>query len=300
MRKQKKYHGVIIPMLTPILNSGKIDEESVQKMLNYFLQNDSFPFILGTTGEIASNSFENREIYVKIAVNHLNGRATLYAGISDNCINHSIEISKKYADLGVNVCVAHLPNFFPLTPELMLRHFETLADNSPVPIVIYNIQSITHMTIPVEIIEKLSRHENIVALKDSNRDWERFEKLIDLFKDRDDFSLFIGWTAKSAEALLNGFDGIVPNPGNVTPSLFQSIYLAALKGEREKAEKFQEKADKLIKLVQNNKTMTRTIPELKTLMAHLKICKPYVLPPLKTLEAEEAKILINEFISLDL
>jgi len=299
MRKQKKYRGVIIPMLTPVLSSGKIDEESVQRMLDYFLQNDSFLFILGTTGEIASNSYENRERYVKITANCLDRRSTLYAGISDNCIYHSIEASKKYADLGVDVCVAHLPIFFPLTPDLMLTHFETLADNSPVPIIIYNIQSITHMTIPIEIIEKLSYHTNIVGLKDSSRDWERVEKLIALFKERDDFSLFIGWTAKSAEALLSGFDGIVPNPGNVTPAIFQALYKAAVNGEKEKASKLQEKVNTLIELVQKNKTMTRTVPELKVLMNHLNICKPYVLPPLKVLGDEDSKLLVQEFKKLN-
>jgi len=295
LKKLKKYHGVIIPMLTPILSSGKIDEESVKKMLDYFLQNDTFPFVLGTTGEIASNSYANRERYVKIAADHLDGKSILYAGISDNCIDHSIELSKKYSSLGVNVCVAHLPNFFPLTPDLMLKHFETLADNSPVPIIIYNIQSITHMTIPIEIIEKLSYHENIVGLKDSNRGWERVEELIAKFKERDDFSLFIGWTAKSADALLSGFDGIVPNPGNVTPALFQALYKAAISGEKEKALKLQEEVDKLIELVQKDKTMTRTIPELKVLMNHLNICKPFVLPPLKALEDGEAELLVQEF-----
>ncbi len=295
MKILKKYYGVIIPMLTPLERSGDIDEESVKKMLDYFLQNDTFPFVLGTTGEIASNSLQNREKYVKVVTNYLAGRTTLYAGISDNCIFHSIEAAKKYADFGVDVCVAHLPNFFPLTPDLMLRYFETLAENSPVPIIIYNVQSVTHMTIPVEIIEKLSYHENIVGLKDSNRDWERVESLISLFRRRKDFSLFIGWTAKSAEALLNGFDGIVPNPGNVAPALFHALYEAAVHGERGKAMKFQAQANKLIELVQKNKTMTRTIPELKALMNFLNICKPYVLPPLKSLTSDEAELLIQKF-----
>jgi len=156
------------------------------------------------------------------------------------------------------------------------------------------------MSIPIEVIEKLSTHSNIVGLKDSDRDFQRVEYLAKLFKDREDFSLFIGWTNKSSQALLLGFDGIVPNTANIIPILYKSLYDAAFNGDEKSAEEYQTKADTLANLVQKNKTMTRTIPEIKTIMNHLNICTPYVLPPLTNLTESETKELINNYLSLDL
>lgn len=296
----KKYSGVVVPLLTPVDSAGRIDSFSIEKLINHIVKAGNIPFVLGTTGEIFFNSQQNRLILVADAVKYINGKTILYAGISDNCLDNTIETAKKYADLGVSVFVAHLPSFLPLTDDLMLRYFETLADKCPVPIMIYNIVSITHMSIPINVIEKLSQHENIVGLKDSERDYDRIQKLAKLFSSRDDFSLFIGWTGKSSEALEMGFDGIIPNTANVVPKLFQSLYDAAINGNTDLANKFQIKAEELGKLVQANKTMTQTIPELKVLMKHLNICQQFVLPPLEEISGKKAELLIQNFKKLDL
>lgn len=296
----KKYHGVIAPLITPIEKSGKIDDSSAENLFRLVMKYNNFPFILGTTGEIALNPVSNREHLAKLAVKIVNDKTLLYAGITDNCVETTVNTAKKYSDFGVHVFVVHLPYFFPLTPDLMLKYFEYVADNSPRPIIIYNIKSITNMSIPVDVVEKLSYHPNIVALKDSERDYERVEKLARLFKEREDFSLFIGWTNKSSQALLLGFDGIIPNTSNVTPGLFQSLYEAAINGDEKSAMEFQERAETLSVLVQNNKPMTRTIPEIKAILNHMNICKPYVQMPLVPLTEEENKILINEYAKLSL
>ena len=297
---KKKYSGVVVPLLTPVDSEGYIDSHSVEKLINYTVGAGNIPFVLGTTGEIFFNSQQNRLRLVTDAVKHINGKTILYAGISDNCIENTIETAKQYADLGVSAFVAHLPTFLPLTDDLMLKYFETLADKCPAPVMIYNILSISHMTIPINVLEKLSMHENIVGLKDSDRDYKRLQKLAELFSEREDFSLFIGWTGKSVEALRMGFDGIIPNTANVVPKLFQSLYETAVDGKSELANKFQFKADELGKLVQANKSMTQTIPELKALMKHLNICQQFVLPPLEAISHKSAELLIQKFNNLDL
>ena len=297
---KKKYSGVVVPLLTPVDSEGNIDSHSVEKIIKYTVGAGNIPFVLGTTGEIFFNSPQNRLRLVADAVEYINNKTILYAGISDNCIDNSIESAKKYADIGVDVFVAHLPSFLPLTDDLMLKYFETLADKCPAPIMIYNILSITHMTIPIYILEKLSEHDNIVGLKDSDRDYKRLQKLAELFSEREDFSLFIGWTGKSVEALDMGFDGIIPNTANVVPNLFQSLYEAAVNGNIDLANEFQFKADELGKLLQANKTMTQTIPELKALMKHLNICQQFVLPPLEAISNKSAELLIQKFNKLDL
>jgi 4-hydroxy-tetrahydrodipicolinate synthase len=300
MKARKKYSGVVVPMVTPVLESGKIDTVSVEKIISMILDADCFPFLLGTTGEIAFNSFSNRENLIKTAASFVNGRKTLYAGITDSCMENTIEAGKKYFDLGVNLFVVHLPNFYPLSSDLMLKYYESLAEKLPAPLIIYNIYSVTHMSIPIDVIQKLSTHPKIAGIKDSERDFERAVKLSGLFKDAEDFSLFIGWTNKSSEALLLGYDGIIPNTGNIVPGLFHRLYEAAVKGNRDEANELQKRADSLSDLIQKDKAMSRMIPELKALMASKDICKPYVLPPLEHLSEEDTQILLEKYKILDL
>ena len=296
----KKYHGVIVPLLTPINAHGQIDFPSVEKLFDFTLKPGNFPFVLGTTGEMAFVSTASREKFVKYTANHLGSKTTFYAAVSDNSLDNSITAAKKYVDYGVDALVAHLPYFLPIDPDAMMSYFEALADNAPAPIIIYNIASITHMSIPVEVIEKLSQHPNIAGLKDSERDWARIEQLTALFKDREDFSLFIGWTDKSTESLAIGFDGIIPNTANVAPSLFQDLYQAAVGGDIERAIALQTTAGEIGKLVQAGKTMTTTIPELKAITKYLGVCDQHVLPPLVAKEGPEAEALINKFLAIKL
>jgi dihydrodipicolinate synthase/N-acetylneuraminate lyase len=300
MTKEKKYHGVIVPMVSAVTESAEIDSASVNKLVNFVIDAGANPFVLGTTGEIASLTHAKKYALVKEVNQYLKGRSIFFAGITDNCIEYSITTANEYADLGVNVLVVHLPYFYPLDNKLIKKYFEKLASESPLPIIIYNIVSVTHISIPVEVINELSMHPNIVGLKDSERNWSRMEELAGLFEKRDDFSLFIGWTNKSYEALRLGFDGIIPNTGNIVPSLFRLLYDAVRRGSNGEAIEFQNKAERLSVLVQNDKTMTRTIPEIKAIMSYMGLCQPYVLPPLEKLSDSESSRLIDLFTRLNL
>jgi dihydrodipicolinate synthase/N-acetylneuraminate lyase len=300
MSNEKKYRGVIVPMVSVLTESLEIDYRSIDKYINFIVDTGTYPFVLGTTGEIASLTHAKKYSFIREVSRCLAGRSLLYAGITDNCIEYSIKAANDYAELGVNVLVAHLPYFYPLDNKLIERYFKKLASISPLPIIIYNIVSITHISIPIDIIDELSGHPNIVGLKDSERNWSRMEKLAERFEGRDDFSLFIGWTNKSYEALKIGFDGIIPNTGNIVPSLFRSLYDAVRHGHDVEAIDIQRKTERLSELVQNDKTMTRTIPELKSIMSRLNLCQPYVLPPLEMLSDSEASDLFDAFIGLNL
>lgn len=294
MKTEKKYHGVVIPMVTPFTETGKLDEAAAIKLIELIVSGGTFPFILGTTGESASINFETRINLVKRATEHVGQRTTIYAGISDNCLENSLNLAQKFYDLGIKVFVVHLPSYFPLRPDMMLRYYETLAERCPGEIMIYNIKSTTHMSIPLDIIEKLSHHPKIVGLKDSERDLERLKRLVEMFSDRQDFSLLCGWTAQSANTLIMGFDGIVPSTGNLIPKKFSNLFDAVIHGDRTTANRLQAEIDPIADLHQKDMLGSEMIAGLKVMMNEMGLCESWVLPPLTRLNPEKEHQIKNE------
>ncbi|MFY7839865.1 MAG: dihydrodipicolinate synthase family protein [Lacibacter sp.] len=292
MKKNKKFSGVIVPAVTPLTASLQVDETGVANLFNSFYQHNISPFILGTTGESASLPADVKEQYVKAAAKHKQAGTVLYAGISSNILNESIDFAKYCADNAVDAVAATLPSYYALTETQMKIYFETLADASPLPVIIYNIPATTHMSIPLQLIDELSHHPNIIATKDSERSDERLAQSLVLWKDRTDFGHFLGWAAKSADALIGGSDGLIPSTGNLMPEIYEDMLQAVEAGDHAKAFEMQKLSDVYGNLYQGGKTLGESLWALKVLMQHKGICDDVVMLPLQSLgEAEKQKLI---------
>ena len=293
MKKSKKYSGVIIPAITPLTADHKLDESRVEKIFHFFYEHNTVPFILGTTGESSSLPLSLKEAYVKAAVKNKKAGTLLYAGIASNVINESMEFAKFCADNGVDAVAANLPSYYVLTESQIKKHYELLADACPLPLVIYNIPATTNMSIPLSLIDELSHHHNVVATKDSERNEERLKQSLELWKNREDFSHFLGWAAKSTEALINGSDGLIPSTGNLIPEVYSEMVKAIDAGDHNKAYEMQKLSDVYGSLYQSGKTLGESLWALKVLMKENGLCNEVVMPPLQSLSKEEALKLIR-------
>src|SRR6185312_2631622 len=127
--------------------------------------------------------------------------------------------------------------------DQMRKYFEQLAEAVPGHVLIYNIPLTTRMSIPLNIIDELSRHERIIGTKDSERSEERLKESLKLWSSREDFCHFLGWAPKSAEALINGSDGLVPSTGNFCPGIYNEMFNAVKASDHERAFKLQKLSD---------------------------------------------------------
>jgi dihydrodipicolinate synthase/N-acetylneuraminate lyase len=294
----KKYKGVIIPMITPCNKNLLIDLQSIVKILDVFIKTNVSPFVLGTTGESVSISESQKTLLVKSVVQYVNKRVKTYAGISGNCLQESIENAKSYANLGVDAVVAHLPFYYPLSSNQMMQYYEQLANSIPCPLILYNNPITTKQSVPLEVIDLLSHHPNIAGIKDSERGMERLDQSINLWSNRADFSHFVGWAAQSAYGLLQGADGIVPSTGNVTPKLYSDLYNAATADDSEKANELQEKANQISEIYQKDRNLSQSIPALKTMMSAFGLCEPFVLPPMYDLDLQDQQQIIEKTLKI--
>jgi dihydrodipicolinate synthase/N-acetylneuraminate lyase len=276
----KKYTGIIVPAVTPLTQNFNLDIMAVENILNSFYNHHISPFILGTTGEASSLPWQIKKEYVTIASKNKKENALLYVGIGSNVFAESVEFAEFCAGNNVDVVVATLPSYYSLTDKQMLNYFIKLADNIPLPLFIYNIPTTTHMSIPLSIIDELSHHKNIVGVKDSERCEERMLQSLELWKNTNDFHYILGWAAKSADALLNGVDGLVPSTGNLYPEVYKNMWEAFESGDKEKLYVMQKLSDDYGALYQSNKTLGESLYALKLLMKGKGLCDEYVMPPL--------------------
>ncbi len=286
MRKEKKYHGIVVPMITPVTDKGNIDESAVEKIVGSFISAGVYPFFIGTTGEASSITEDEKMKFVECVCSSFKGQTTIYAGISANSLGTSTDAAKKYFDLGVDVVVANLPSYYKLTEMQMLNYFVMLVENIPGPLIVYNITATTHMSIPLSVIDTLSEHPRIVGFKDSERDENRLKESISKYKEREDFSYLIGWAAQSFNGLKAGADGLVPSSANIAPLMYKELYDAVLNEDYARAEKLQEATDNISKVYQKDRTLGESLAGLKIMMHQAGLCETYMLPPLTMLDVE--------------
>ena len=285
--KNSKYRGVVVPMVTPVTEKGSLDVAAVERIIEFLASNNVAPLLMGTTGEGNSVSASDGLLRGETAAKTARGRVVIYAGLTGNCFSEQLAQAEAYTNAGADVIVATLPSYYTLTDEQMYNYYKTLADNIKGPLMLYNILATTHMSIPVDVINRLADHPNIVGLKDSERDMERMEQCIAISRDREDFAYFCGWAAQSAHSLALGGDGIVPSTGNYVPDMFSELYEAAAAGDATTAERLQNETNEIAKIYQAGRTLGQSLTALKTMMQTKGLCDPWMLMPLTRLSAEE-------------
>ncbi len=289
MKKNISYKGVIVPMVSPLKDDLTVDVEGVGRVVDGFLKYNVSPFVVGTTGEAGSLPIAQREDLVKATLARTKGKSTVYVGIASNCIADTIDMTKRFAGLGADVAVANVPSYYPLTDVQAAKYCEKLADACPIPLILYNITATTGYSMPLEIINKLSHHPNVVGLKDSERDVGRLDRALELWKSRDDFVYLLGWAAMSSYALINGADGIVPSTGNFAPELYAALYSAVANEDIREAKRLQATSDRLGALYQKARTLAESLAALKVVMNEKKLCGTQVMPPIYKMDgASEA------------
>lgn len=282
-----KYNGVVVPMVTPVTPNGFLDKPAVERIIRSFVQAGVSPLLMGTTGEGNSVSTIDGQELIETAVKAAEGQITIYAGLTGNCFIEQLKQAGYYSASGADVIVATLPSYYSLTPEQMENYYRRLADSIKGPLMLYNIAATTHMSIPIDVIERLAAHPNIVGLKDSERDLERMEKCIAIADERDDFAYFCGWAAQSAKSLELGGNGIVPSTANFVPGMFRQLYDAAVSGDMETAYRLQDETNEIAKLYQAGRMLGQSLTALKVMMQTRGLCTPDMLMPLTRLSAEE-------------
>lgn len=279
-------------MVSPVTPSGAFDAGAARRLVDWLVEGGvDGVFALGTTGEAASLPAGARRELVRLAVERARGRCLVYAGIGGNCLEESVAAGREYLATGVDAVVAHLPAYYPLAPAEMVEYYRLLADRLEGPLVLYNMPPTTHMSIPLDALQGLSRHPHIVGLKDSEDDLDRLRRVVAAFRGRPDFAVFVGPSTHAVECFAAGADGVVPSSGNLAPDLWRRLHEHARAGRWSEAASLQRQVDAVGEVYQGGRSLGQSLAALKAALEARGLCGRAVLPPLRALdEADCARI----------
>ena len=276
------YRGVVVPMVTPFSPAGGIDEAAIGRIVDHLLAGGvGGIFPLGTTGESASIHPQDKRRVVEAVVKHTAGRAIVYAGIPSNCFRESTQAAAVYHQLGVQAVVAHMPSYYPLTDGEIEAYFERLADNVPLPLVLYNIPATTHHSISLDLLDRLSAHPNIVAIKDSSGDRDRLTEMLKRTGGRGGFPVLLGSSATFTHGLRAGAVGLVPSGAHLVPEKYQAMYEAAMSDRFDEVERLQQETDATCARYLRGRSLGQGLAVLKAIMEQRGLCGRTMLPPLR-------------------
>jgi dihydrodipicolinate synthase/N-acetylneuraminate lyase len=137
--------------------------------------------VLGSTGEAAMlNDAESREV-LRIAAESASAEKVLIAGVSRESVKATLELADAAAAFRYDAVLVRTPTYYsPSMPALaILNYFRSVADHSPLPVLLYNIPKFVPYRMPVELVSELAQHPNIIGIKDSSGDVERVRALVD-------------------------------------------------------------------------------------------------------------------------
>jgi 2-dehydro-3-deoxy-D-pentonate aldolase len=250
-------------------------------------EHDLGVFVLGTTGEGPSVPLAMRQRLVAITVAAAGHRVPVLAGIGENCAAASVEAAHAYLRLKVDAVVAQLPSYYQLNPVEMETYFRSLAHAVAGQLMLYNIPVTTRMSVPVDVVERLSAISNVVGFKDSEAGGDRPEQVAAALRGQEGFSIFMGVAAQATRAMQLGFDGSVPSSGNLAPQIWRDLQSAARSGDWARAQALQTDADAVGALYQGPRSLGQSLAALKAAMSELGLCEPHMLPPLLAAGSDE-------------
>lgn len=240
---KKNLSGVIAPISTPFIDGYVTYEKLKQNVRRYAKTEISGFFVLGSNGENPALDELERLKVLETIMNSRSTEQTIIAGTAFESTQLAIHFARKLADMGADFISVLTPSYYKkaLSDEAQIGHFQRIADAIPVPVVIYNVPGHTGITLSTKVIEQLSRHPNIAAMKDGAPGM--FPHYLQYAGD--DFSIISGTIDSLLPAMMIGAVGGVISLANSFPEACCELYNLLMRGDLSKAKELYRRLLKL-------------------------------------------------------
>ena len=233
------FHGSMVALVTPMLEDGSLDFESLDRLIEFHVENKTDAIIaVGTTGESATLDEEEHCATIKRAVKTSAGRIPIIAGTGSNSTREAIELTRCAMEAGADACLLVTPYYNKPTQEGLYLHYREIANAVAIPQILYNVPGRTACDMLPETVARLADIPNIIGVKEATGDLGRAEKIIELCGDKLD--VYSGDDATAMDLILIGGKGDISVTANVAPLAMHNMCKAALEGDLETAQAHNE------------------------------------------------------------
>ena len=296
-----KFAGVIVPMITPFRRDFSLDLEATRWLARKLAgEGITGLFPCSTAGEFVHLSRGEKEELIRAVVEEAGGKTRVLPGICANCTLECIELGRMAADLGADGVVVTPPFYFRLKRDHLYKHFSEIAERVDLPIIVYNIPSLTGNPIPIDLYVQLAEeYGNVVGCKITLDSTSYIRRLIEEVKSsRRDFSVLTGLDDHLLNTLVLGGDGGIVGCANFAAKLHVELYEAFREGDCTRAHEAHRRISALMAIYDVASSFPTAIKSaLKLLGAPI---EPVPRPPLtpEPPEVEEAIRKILERVGL--
>lgn len=237
------FKGVFTALLTPFKN-GELDEVSFRSFIDFQIESGIHGLVpVGTTGESPTVSHDEHKLAVEICIDQASKKVPVIAGTGSNNTAEAIELTNHACEKGADAALVVTPYYNKPNQEGLYAHYKAIAENSDIPIVIYNIPGRSIVDMNLETMNELFQIKNIIGVKDATSDISRVFKYKSIIGDS--FNQLSGEDATTLAYMTYGGHGSISVASNIAPKLCSDFMNLCLAGKFDEASKIN---DKLMKL----------------------------------------------------
>ncbi len=237
MTKNILFEGTATALITPFSETG-VDYPALSNLLDFQVENGiSAVVVLGTTGEPATMTQEEKDAVVRLAVKKLKGKIPVIVGAGANSTLTSIENVKRAERLGADGALVVTPYYNKCTQTGLIKHYTLVAHATRLPIVCYNVPSRTGVNLLPETFAKLAEIDNIVAIKEASGNIAQIAKLARLLNGK--ATIYSGDDGITVPIMSLGGKGVISVASNVIPRYVSDMTKAHLDGRLDTARQMQ-------------------------------------------------------------
>lgn len=238
------FTGAGVALVTPFKN-GKVDFDNYGELIEWQIAEGTDAIIsCGTTGEASTMTDAEQIEVVEYAVNKVNGRVPVIAGAGSNDTAHGVALSKELERAGADALLHVTPYYNKCTQKGYIQHMTAMADNVNIPIILYSVKGRTGVNVLPKTALELSKHPNIVGLKEASGDISQCAEMCRLVPD--DFAIYSGNDDMVVPLLALGGKGVISVLSNVAPKDTHDMVAKFFEGDIAGSRKIQLDAKPLI------------------------------------------------------
>ena len=230
--------GSMVALITPFHEDGSVNYDKLGELIEWHIQQQTDAIlVLGTTAETPDLTVTEEDEIARISIEAAGGRVPIIVGSGSNNTMIAMEQSIKYEKMGADALLVITPYYNKTNKSGMVNHFYTVADAVNIPIYVYNVPGRTGVSLTYEALAEISKHKNIVGIKEASGDISFITKISRLIND--DFNMYSGNDDISIPLMSMGGAGIISVLANILPKETHDMAMAYLNGDVKKAAEMQ-------------------------------------------------------------